>query len=140
MAETHGCTELRRLDKAEESITSVRDSLTDIKDSLHKIDKDLRIDLSKMSDQFTKFIITMESIAVKSEERDRRNSEIFQENKSSFERYGNRIESLEDDLAAHDKLNAQQDLKINTLEKVLYGGLTVLGTLGMWILNILFEK
>jgi hypothetical protein len=119
---------------------SVRDSLTDIKDSLHKIDKDLRIDLSKMSEQFTKFIITMESIAVKSEERDRRNSEIFQENKSSFERYGNRIESLEDELAAHDKLNAQQDLKIGTLEKVLYGGMTSLGGLVIWILDTLLNK
>jgi chromosome segregation ATPase len=140
MADAHGCTELRRLDKAEESIMSVRDSLTDIKDSLHKIDKDLRIDLSKMSEQFTKFIITMESIAVKSEERDRRNHEISQENKSSFERYGNRIESLEDELAAHDKLNAQQDLKIGTLEKVLYGGMTSLGGLVIWILDTLLNK
>jgi hypothetical protein len=140
MADSHGCTELRRLDKAEASINDVKESLTDIKDALYKIDKDLRLDLSKMSEHFTKFIVTMENIAVKSEERDRRNSEISQDNKASFERFGKRIDNLEVDLASHDKLNSQQDLKISALEKVLYGGLTALGALGMWILNLVFEK
>jgi hypothetical protein len=140
MADSHGCTELRRLDKAEESINDVKESLTDIKDALYKIDKDLRIDLSKMSEHFTKFIVTMENIAVKSEERDRRNSEISQDNKASFERFGKRIDNLEVDLASHDKLNAQQDLKIGTLEKVLYGGMTSLGGLVIWILDTLLNK
>lgn len=140
MTEPHGCTELRRLAQAEDSISDVKDSLTDIKDALYKIDKDLRVDLSKMSEQFTKFIGTMEAIAVKADERDRRSSEIFQENKMSFERFGKRIDDLETNLAAHDKLNAQQDLKIHTLEKVLYSGLSALGALGLWLLNLLFEK
>jgi hypothetical protein len=140
MVDAHGCTELRRLDKAEESISDVKESLTAIKDTLYKIDKDLHVDLSKMSEQFTKFIVTIESIAIKTDERDRRNSEIFQENRTSFERYGKRIDDLETDLSSHDKLNVQRDLKIGILEKVLYGGLTSLGALGFWIFDKLLDK
>jgi len=140
MADPHGCSELRRLDKAEDAINDVKVSLIDIKDVLYTIDKDFNSKLTDMADRFTKFFVTMETIAVKTEERDRRNSEIFQENKSSFERYGKRIDELEGALGKNSTVNAQQDLKIGTLEKVLYGGLTSLSALGIWILDSLLDK
>lgn len=140
MTERHGCTELRRLEQAEDHINDVKDSLTGIKDTLYAIEKEFNVKLTTMTEAVTRLMGTMESIAVKADERDRRNSEIFQENRASFERYGKSIDELENNLASHDKLNAQQDLKIGTLEKVLYGGLSALGALGLWILNLLFEK
>jgi hypothetical protein len=129
------CIERRRLEAAEDSISEVKNDLTEIKDTLYSIDKEIRLDLNKLSQQFSEFTVVMQGIAVRGEERDKRTSEIFCENRASFERFSSDIRKLEDKLVEHAKEDVRHDNKLSNLTMLVNGVIVVLGTIGGFVLQ-----
>lgn len=134
------CIEIRRLEAAERDINDVKEDLTEIKDTLKSIDVEIRTDLNKLSSQFQEFTGTMREIMVRSEEREKRTSEIFCENRSSFERFGKDIKNLETLASEHAKADSRQDSKIESLEKIMYGGLGSIGAAVIWLITEILHK
>ena len=134
------CVERRRLETAERDISEVKEDLTEIKGTLKSIDSEIRTDLNKLSTQFQEFTTVMQAIMIRSEEREKRTSEIFCENRSSFERFAKDIKALETMAAEHAKADARQDTTISSLEKMVYGGLGSIGAVLVWVVSELIHR
>jgi hypothetical protein len=134
------CSQLHRLETAEDNIKNVKQDLRDIKDTLTSIDNEVRKDLTNLSSQFTEFTVMMQGVAIRAEERDKRTTEIFVENKTTFERFGNKIDKLENRLNAHGLLDVEHTNKIATLEKIMYGGFTAMGSVIVWLLQEIINR
>lgn len=128
-------TELYRIKHAEENINSVKEDLDEIKSTLTSIDKEIRMDLNELSKKFTEFTILMKEIAVKSEEREKRTTEIFMDNKSAFERVFKEIENLKTEQNKQSGVDVKHSSKIESIEKILYAGLSTLGAIAVWLMQ-----
>lgn len=129
------CAELRRLEKVEENVDSVKEDLASIKRTLKAIDDELHLELGKLSNQFSEFAIAIERIIIRSEERDKRNSEIFIANKATFERFAGDIKAVEKELHSHSKMDVEHSNKISSLEKITYGSISALGMIIAWLVQ-----
>jgi hypothetical protein len=137
---TTQCIERRRLETAERDISEVKVDLTEIKGTLKSIDSEIRTDLNKLSTQFQEFTSAMQAIMIRSEERDKRTSEIFCENRTSFDRFAKDIKALETIASEHAKADAKQDSAISSLEKIVYGGFGSMGAVLAWLISEIFHK
>lgn len=140
MEQQTACTQLSRLENAEQNIQNVKQDLTEIKETLTSIDKEVRKDLTTLSAQFTEFTVMMQGVSIRAEERDKRTTEIFVENRSTFDRFGSKIDNLEKRLQEHSLLDVEHTNKINSLEKIVYGGFSALGAITVWVLQEILSK
>lgn len=132
--------ELYRIKHAEENISMVKEDLDEIKTTLSSIDKEIRLDLSELSKKFSEFTVVMKEIAIKAEERDRRTTEIFMDNKAAFDRIFKEIEHLKTEQNAQSGTDVEHTTKIATLEKIIYAGLSTLGAIAVWLMQEVMNR
>jgi BMFP domain-containing protein YqiC len=133
-------TDERRVEKIEDNVDNVRNDLSDIKESLRQIEREVRQDLTKVSMQVSDFTRMMEVFATRAEERDKRNSEMFLENKNAFERISKKIDVIEAKQADLVKAEVQTTIKIQFLEKIIYGSITTLVGLIVFVVENAISK
>lgn len=132
--------ELYRIKHAEENITMVKEDLDEIKSTLSSIDKEIRLDLSELSKKFSEFTLVMKEIAVKAEERERRTTEIFIDNKAAFDRVFKEIENLKVEQNSQSGTDVEHTTKIASLEKIIYAGLSTLGAIAVWLIQEVINR
>ena len=132
--------ELYRIKHAEESINIVKEDLDEIKSTLSSIDREIRMDLSDLSKKFSEFTVIMKEIAVKAEEREKRTTEIFMDNKNTFERIFKEIEHIKTEQNSQSGVDVKHTSKIESLEKIIYAGLSTLGAIAVWLMQEIMNK
>ena len=125
------CTQMHRFEfqdtigkelKAE--IHVIRDDLDNLKDSLNEIKIDIR-----------GFAATITGVVQRMDERDQRMCEISITNKTSFERFGTRIDELEKQIVVLKIENAKNQWIEKIIWGVMGGGASALLGIAVWVLQ-----
>lgn len=142
------CSELGRLFETEHNVKNLKEDVAEIK-----------ANVNNMCSQITELAKVMQSVLIKLDERDKASAENANLNKQTFERFGNKIDSLDTcirevelQIAKSSNLDckvASLDAKMNelstlaqkttTLEKVVYGAgsalFVAMGTVMFWLIQ-----
>ena len=133
---TSPCSELQRLFDAENKVNNLREDVTEIKASV----KELIQQISTLS-------TNMAAVVMKLDERDRHSLENANTNKTTFERFGTKIDSLDVCIRSVElemAKNSKFEQSLHTLEKVVYGGGSAIvlgmGSVMLWLIQTVMGK
>ena len=123
--------ELNRLSDIEHKVSNLKEDVTDIKTNINSL-----------CNQISELAMTMNTVVLKLEERDRLSNDTSNKYKDVFIRFGNKIDKLEEMYRCMELQlvkNETTEHKIDTLEKAVYGAgtalLAAIGSIILWLLQ-----
>lgn len=123
--------ELNRLSDIEHKVSNLKEDVTDIKTNINSL-----------CNQISELAMTMNTVVLKLEERDRLSNDTSNKYKDVFIRFGNKIDKLEEMYRCMELQlvkNETTEHKIGTLEKAVYGAgtalLAAIGSIILWLLQ-----
>lgn len=142
------CSELGRLFDTENKVNNLKEDVSEIK-----------VNINNLCTQITELTKTMQTVVLKLDERDRHSAENAHLNKTTFERFGNKIDNLDNCIrdvelqiakssslehkvtSLENKISTYAELpqKTSILEKVVYGAgsffVVAAGTIMFWMIQ-----
>ncbi len=121
------CIEIRRLESIDRSNEELREDIKEIRDGF----SGLTAELHKLSVSLFSNAEIIKSILIRFEDRDKQLHEIAATNRETFNRFGNKIDSLDDRIRKAE----EGTQKVSSVERITYGLLAGIGALVLFYIQ-----